>query len=581
MKRLLRFALALLLGTALAAAGQDFKYDVVIDAPRDLAALLRENLEIEKWRSDPRIDLSELRRLVREAPAEIETLLATEGYYTPAVTSRLDETPAGWVARFEVVPGEAARVADVEIAFSGAITAQQAGAKPDREALRRSWKLPRGSVFRQADWEAAKRALLGQLLTESYPAAAIADSVATVDPKTREARLKVEVDSGPAFTFGPVEISGLKRYPESIVRNLSPIRPGDPYNQEKLVEFQTKLQGTGYFSSVEVMTETDPERSQGVPVKVAVTENPRKKLGFGVGFSTNTGQRGQITYEDANLRGRGWRLRSALRLESKVQFLGGEILLPVNDRGYRDSVNAYTERSDISGQINNALGIGARRTWGGPQFERSLGLQYQREHTKIAGSADDNAQALVGNYSLTWRRVDDLISPTNGYFLNVQLGAAPTPLFTDTPFGRVYARGTGYFPIGRSTTAILRGEAGFVGARERRGIPQAFLFRTGGDQSVRGYAFQTLGVREGDAVVGGRYLAVASAELVQWITPKYGVAVFYDAGNASDVLHEFRFAQGYGVGARWKSPVGPLAADFAYGKDERKTRFHFSLGVTF
>jgi translocation and assembly module TamA len=118
-------------------------------------------------------------------------------------------------------------------------------------------------------------------------------------------------------------------------------------------------------------------------------------------------------------------------------------------------------------------------------------------------------------------------------------------------------------------------------SRTRQGIPSSFLFRTGGDQTVRGYAFESLGVKQGDAVVGGRYLAVASVEHTHWFGASWGLAGFVDAGNAWDRGTPFHAAVGYGAGARFRTPVGPIRIDIAYGRDTRKVRLHFSAGFTF
>jgi translocation and assembly module TamA len=161
------------------------------------------------------------------------------------------------------------------------------------------------------------------------------------------------------------------------------------------------------------------------------------------------------------------------------------------------------------------------------------------------------------------------------------VGVAPLPLLTDEKFIRAYARGIYYRPLGESGSLILRSELGAVFSKEKDGVPSSFLFRAGGDQSVRGYGYQQLGVREGDAIVGGRYLLTASAEYQYWFRPPWGVAVFYDAGNAGDKFGDLHPKSGYGIGARWRSPVGPINVDVAYGHAVRKARLHFSLGFTF
>jgi translocation and assembly module TamA len=118
-------------------------------------------------------------------------------------------------------------------------------------------------------------------------------------------------------------------------------------------------------------------------------------------------------------------------------------------------------------------------------------------------------------------------------------------------------------------------------ADSRADIPSAYLFRTGGDNTIRGYAYESLGVAEGDSVVGGRYLGVASIEYVQWVREQWGAAVFYDFGNAVDDLSAWRTVSGYGAGVRWSSPIGALSLDLAYGRATEEWRVHFNAGIAF
>jgi len=98
---------------------------------------------------------------------------------------------------------------------------------------------------------------------------------------------------------------------------------------------------------------------------------------------------------------------------------------------------------------------------------------------------------------------------------------------------------------------------------------------------VRGYAFESLGVQDGNAVVGGRYLAVASIEYTHWFAESWGLAAFVDAGNAADTFSGLKPAFGAGVGARMRTPIGPLRFDVAYGEETNSVRIHFSFGYTF
>mgnify|MGYP001000199176 CR=1 FL=1 len=131
----------------------------------------------------------------------------------------------------------------------------------------------------------------------------------------------------------------------------------------------------------------------------------------------------------------------------------------------------------------------------------------------------------------------------------------------------------------RSTLSSWRTSANAPAARARDGIPQDYLFRAGGANSVRGYAYQSLGVVQGTATLGGRYLGALSSEFLYWHSPDWGTALFVDAGQAADNRRDLKPVFGYGLGARWKSPAGPLGLDLAWSERDRRLRLHFALSV--
>jgi translocation and assembly module TamA len=224
--------------------------------------------------------------------------------------------------------------------------------------------------------------------------------------------------------------------------------------------------------------------------------------------------------------------------------------------------------------------LAARRTWGPPRLERSLTLELLSEQRTVGG-VTAHSTSLPVMASLIKRELDSLLTPSRGYVIRAQLGGALLPLLTDQTFVRANMRLVRYWPLGAHATLVLRAEAGALASRKKEGVPSVFMFRAGGDQSVRGYGYQQLGVAQGTAIVPGRYLLTGGAEIDYWFKPPWGVALFYDAGNAADTLKELTPKSGYGVGARWRSPVGPINVDLAYGRALKKARLHFSLGFTF
>jgi len=579
------FFIAAMMGLAVSlparAAAPSLSYDVELQSPQAYRQILEKNLDLMRWRDNPRMDAEQLKRLIGRAEANVRTIMETLGYYAPQVSVSLDETGATPLVKIDVAPGEPVEVERVHFEFRGAITQSPGADEPRIDTLREKWSLQTGEVFRHAAWEAAKRAMLRSLVVRRYPQARIVSSRATVDSATREAELELVIDSGPVYRFGALNIEGLTRYPASIVDHLNPVKPGEVYSQDDLFSLRSVLQDSGYFDSVTVEADTTNAAPDRVPVNVTLVEKKTKRLGLGIGVSTDTGVRGQVEYQDSNFFGGGQRLTTGLKADAKEQKVTASLAFPVRADGTRDSVATEYAQTDIQGERTEKFGLGLRRSWVRGRVEHIAGLDFKAETQRLSGAQPENSHALVPNYAWTWRAIDSPVMPQRGHILRLQLGAASKALLSTQDFVRGYGKWNGFFPVGSSSTLVLRAEVGAVLSDSRRGIPSDYLFRTGGDQSVRGYAYQSLGVQEGAAITGGRVLGVASAEFVRWLRPKWGAAVFYDVGDAADSLREFRAKHGFGVGARWRSPVGPVSLDIAYGQDVSKLRLHFALGVAF
>ena len=590
MNNRLLICLLLLIWSNLAFANKDstvankMSYQVEVNAPSPLDDLLTKHLEMIKWRDNPRITPAEWQRLTLAASKNIKELLATEGYFSPLISSSVSRQNNITTATFTVTPGDPVLVSAVDIQFTGDIAAQDVKERPSNQGLREAWSLHPDAIFNQDDWDQAKRQLLTTLLIARYPNASISNSKATIDPVKKSAILLVEVDSGAAVRFGNLSVNGLKRYPVSIVENLNPIKAGSLYNQSDLLTFQARLQESGYFSSVQVTADTsavsaNDEADNQAPVIVTLSENKAIKVGVGAGFSTNTGARAQLTFDDYNLFNRGWRLTSSLKIEERAQSLTSQIRLPATSSGYRDSANATIDRSTIEGQTTTLTQAGIKRAWGPRKREQYVGANLLTEQVKVAGADSSSTYAATLAYGITLRRTDNELAPTRGYLINAQIAGAPIEQLSSGRFLQSYFKAQTYYPITKSTQLISRAEIGMVNGKNS--APATFLFRAGGDQSVRGYAFQSLGVQEGNATVGGRYLLTGSVEIVQWLTAQWGAAAFVDFGNAANTTQDLKPVVGYGLGARWKSPVGPIGADIAYGQETDEYRMHFNIGVAF
>ena len=568
-----------------ATAAQDdaetaLRYRVEVSAPSEVKAAVERSLTLTHWQTYAELTPEFLDLLIAEAKMQATDAVEAAGYFSAPIDAELDREAAPPTVKINIEPGLPTRVTAVNLDITGALLADAPDAARAIAELKTGWRLPEGAIFRQSAWLAAKAAAVRSLAAERYAAARIVTSEAAIDPETRSARLSVTLDSGPPFRFGALAISGLAKYPADIVRNLATFAPGEPYAAEKLDIFVRRLNATGYFASAQVAIETDPAYADAAPVTVRLIEAPNKKITTGLGFSTDTLYRAQLTYGDVNADGNGLRFDADLRAEAKIQSVVIRFTLPPQIPTYTDSFPMSVQRTDIEGLRTKDIMLGWRRQSADPRDQMAYSTAFYYSQQMPINADYTQAHALYIEIGRTWRTVDDLLAPTTGLVFNVQLGAGP-PGASTRAFGRGIAQFAWWIPIDRTTQLQLRAEGGAVAVNARHDVPSPLLFRTGGDTTVRGYAFDSLGPREGDATVGGRYYALASAEITHWFAPAWGIATFVDAGNAADEPRGLKPVYGYGVGARVRTPIGPFRVDVAYGQESKQVRLHLSIGLTF
>jgi len=365
------------------------------------------------------------------------------------------------------------------------------------------------------------------------------------------------------------------------VRDLNRITPGTPFSQKKLTDFQRDLLETTYLSSAFVTAELDAAHPEHAPILVTVVEAPRRRVKVGVGFSTDVGFKTEAVYTQRQFFATPWQWSSGLRLAQREQAAFSEVLTPRDARGHRYGVGALVNREDIQNQVSTSVVGLLRRLTPGRNRDSEVGLAPIYEQKRIGDLITDDLKSLPLYASWTWRDVDNLLGPRKGWMLNLKAAGAIAGLLTDESFISGSAKAAGFLPLGSRDTFIARAELGRTWTSDPLRVPSRYLFRTGGSTTVRGYAYDSLGVDVAGAVTGGRVLGVASVEYVHMFTDEYGIAAFVDAGDAADSVRAFAPKLGYGLGARYQSPIGPLSLDVAYGRDVEEFRVHFAVGYSF
>ncbi len=589
-------------GTAVQGAsseGQHEAFTVEVRAPDSVRDYLIRHLEIQRYRQIDDLGATEVSRLMVIAEGNARELLGTLGYFAPTLALELRDTPTAMRAPREVAitvdPGERAGVSEVQIDFNGAAELDPA-AESQRNAIRSAWPLQPGQPFSQQAWENAKAAGLRTLTAKRYPTGHVGSSRAEVDADHRAARLGVTYESGPAYRFGLLQVRGSERYDADGARRIARLPTGTDYDQQELLDAQQRLASSGYYDSVFLMLDTDSGDPQWAPVIAQVRESPLQKVVLGVGFTTDSGPRLSLDHAHNRLPMIGWRAVSKLSVDRKTKSLGTEWNSIPDDHGWR-WIGSGLGKRETSGSYEVDSGrLRGGRGKNSEHIDRSYFLQY--DYARNRGiDAPPSASAVSLNWTWTGRYFDDPAAPQRGQGLALELGAGYTLTGEHAPFLRSQARWIGVVPLGtvrgeegaqaRRSRLQLRAEAGAVAAKDSAQIPATLMFLTGGDTTVRGYSYRQIGTQRADGkIVAGRYLAVAS---VEWQRPfvwqgkmtDWESTVFVDAGAVADKPGALKAKVGVGVGARWRSPVGPVQADLAYGVDIRKFRLHLRLGFTF
>ena len=569
------------------------RYQLQVQAPRALRDMLAQHLDLARFRDAPAregLTSAELDRLVAQAPEQARALLATQGYFNPLVAvDRLPPDAAGLpLVRVAVQPGPRTTVKNLQLDVQGDLRQRADAGQPDAQALLRrveaEWPLKPGEPFQQEAWTGAKNATLGRLHAGGYPTALWSATDAAVSRRENTAALSATAQSGPLFHFGALRVEGLQRYDERAVRNVAPFSPGTPYTEQRLIDLQERLVRTGLFEGAVAEIDTDPQNAAAAPVTVRVQEQPLQKLTLGLGASTDTGVRGSIEHVHRQPFGLRWTTLNKLELGPQRKALTFDYRSYPKSGFRRNLIAGEVERWRGTDENRDSLRLRLGRAWEDPRLERQVYAEY--DNAIVRKPTDSRAQSLTANVSVNRRDVDSLLLPTKGRAVLLQgaAGYARSSTADSGPVARAYGRVIVFHPLPGQWHATARVEAGQVFARRSVGVPDTLLFRAGGDESVRGYEYRSLGPKVDGVVTSGRSLLTASAEVARPVSqrlPQLWGAAFVDAGDAAERFSDLRPKVGVGVGVRYRSPVGPLKFDVAYGVDDRKLRVHLSAGMSF
>ncbi|WP_143004149.1 autotransporter assembly complex protein TamA [Thiohalorhabdus denitrificans] len=558
----------------------------------ELERNIRAYLSIAELAGTEDPDPTNISRNHRAAPEEIREALQPFGFYNPDIRGSLDRDGDAWVARYEVDRGPPTIITELELRIMG----------PGRDdgGLARVLEdsgLKEGERLRHDRYSATKDDLLEQAVASGYLDARFTRNEIRVHPARNEARVALVMDSGPAYYFGNIRVEQDILDP-AFVERLLPVERAERLTSRRLLDLQFALSDTDYFERVAVNMarqeaapytpeEDGAEEARIVPVEVATDPKKPRLYSIGVGYGTDTGPRLTGAVEFRHINQQGHQFRTDLFLSEVRQGLAARYRIPIkNVRTDSYNILGRITQEELGDTRNHRYLFGVSEDRGFLGWQRSLYANVSRDFTFV-GDDDRDYTFLAPGGSMSRSKADDRLYPRRGWSLFFDLHGAHESLLSDASFLQGQTRAQGILPLGPQTRLLGRVHAGATRVNRVTDIPASERFFAGGDRSVRGYPYQDLGPQDADGhTIGGRYLLTGSVEVDHRVWGNFGVAAFWDAGNASNQWPPDP-VEAVGVGLRYASPLGMIRLDFATPQDTiiredlemaPDWRLHFSMG---
>ena len=559
----------LLLACGLPASATEFvRLDVSgIEGP------LRENV-INHVGQPPSGDPVIVRRFARQVEERAQEALQALGHYHASVSVSRDIEAEPPVIRVDVDPGEPTRISrlDVRILGEGADDRALQGLIADA-------RLREGDTLHHGRYESLKRSIESMALSRGYFDGRYQTTRIVVRRRDREAEIILHYDSGRRYAFGDVRFSETP-LADDLLRRLTTFNVGEPYDSDKVAQFNRNLLNSDYFRSVRVRSLPDEAEDGAVPISADLTPEARNMIGTGLGYSTDVGPRVRLNWRRPYVNPQGHSLLTESEVSEVRQSVSATYTMPLDPplEQQLEFLGGYQrEKVEDTESEKYTMGIQRQRTLT-RGWQQTIFTRWERENFVQAGERGRSTLTIPGT-SVSRTRTRGGMDPSWGDRQFAQVEVTNRELGSDIQLARLRLRSSWLRSIDRHRGQV-RLEAGALTTEDFDATPSSLRFFTGGDQSVRGFAYRSLAPRNEDGdLIGGRYLLVGSVEYSYAILENWRLATFYDVGNAFRSLDE-GFKEGAGFGVRWISPVGPVRLDFAWGVSERDTpfRLHFSIG---
>ncbi len=526
-----------------------------------------------------KVDRQWLERFKNQIPEKVRLALEPFGYYhvKTEVNFEIVEEEK-YKIHVEIEPGKPVRVTSVNVSIKG-----PGAEEKTLKRLLEAFPLKKGDVLHHQKYEEAKGTLRTEALNLGYLDADYPIHRIRVSQSEYSAEIELTLETGPRYYFGEILLEGAPEYPERFLMRYVAFQSGEAFSYLKIFQTQINLNNSDRFREVILLAEKERATKGHIPVRIGLTPSRPKRLRIGIGYSTDSGARITGNYQDLNFNHWGHEFHAQANVSERLQNVVARYVIPSFS-----SLDSYTsfkggvEHERVKTYETQAVTLEFEHT-------RSLGkgrlgsgyLRVRREDFEV-GLQEGRSRLVMPGLRFIERRYDDLIRPKKGYRYELEVRGTGEFLGSDTSFLQFLVSGDLVTPLPLQFVLFARGQGAFtLWSDPLRELPPSVRFFAGGDRSIRGYAYQSLGPKDASGkVVGGKHLLVGGVEIERAITNMWALAVFYDVGNSFNDFEKIKPQHGAGLGVRLYTPIGPIRLDLAYqlGLKDPDFRIHLSVG---
>ena len=540
-------------------------------------------LSYERYNKRTDLSADTIERLHNRVEREVESALKPFGYYEPKVESEVKDLGHGeWKVTIDINPGPPVLVDKIDVRVDG-----PGATDPLFERITANPPLHVGDRLSHATYEAIKSDLQRTAATFGYLDAKLTRNELVVDPKNHTANVALQMETGERYRFGPttIEQTSVK---DALVRRYLRYHEGDYFDLTQILRTQFALDDAQYFANLEVLPQDADHQAHVVPVNIHADKSRRNRYSFGAGYATDTGVRGTLTWENRRLNTLGHRLSLTVEASQVERYLlQARYIIPIGD----PAVENLTFQSTVN-QLQLA-DITTRTQSIGPAITKVAGnWQYVLFANATRTTDDSNGGSTTDRMLVPGI---DLASVPKGYLgepifqhpFFAEIRGSSAAIGSDANFLQVHLQAERVFQIADKWHLLLRDELGATLVSNFDRLPAIMRFFAGGDNSVRGFAFDELSPIDaicngskgntfifsgsgngkcadqiGTVKDGGKDLVTGTVEIIRDLPRNFGVATFFDYGNAFNHIGDpLEYAAG--VGFRVRLPVVTLGIDVA------------------